>query len=328
MRFILGSVFIVLCSPLFAADWEKVTDNLAKKEKAGYGGLCGISIDHSNGHIYLNVSDKGIYRSTDQGSSFSLFSNEVKGRTEWPGCMMFDPTGKTKKLATALVYGSPILLGDNEGKKWNVLDKKSSHVDWCAINWADLDSKFILAFKHESGGMLLLSNDAGQSFSEIGKGFSSAWVFDNKTAVAMQAKTKEQPEPKVMRTTDAGKSWTPIANFTTPALPQWKEGKLYWIVDGGTIITTTNKGETWDKLSETKEGKFGPMFGKSSTHLLVLGKTGILESIDEGKTWNKAIPLPADLKGWSSLTWFDYDPINDALYVMKMGSELYRMKRK
>jgi hypothetical protein len=70
------------------------------------------------------------------------------------------------------------------------------------------------------------------------------------------------------------------------------------------------------------------MFGKSSSHLLVLGKTGILESIDEGKTWNKAIPLPVDLKGWSSLTWFDYDAINDALYVMKMGSELYRMKRK
>ena len=88
MRFILGSVFIVLCSPLFAADWEKVTDNLAKKEKAGYGGLCGITIDHSNGHIYLNVSDKGIYRSTDQGSSFSLFSNEVKGRTEWP-CLLY-----------------------------------------------------------------------------------------------------------------------------------------------------------------------------------------------------------------------------------------------
>lgn len=37
--------------------------------------------------------------------------------------MMLDPTGKTKKLVTALVYGSPILLGDNEGKKWNVLDK-------------------------------------------------------------------------------------------------------------------------------------------------------------------------------------------------------------
>lgn len=33
MRFILGSVFIVLCSPLFAADWEKVTDNLAKKKR-------------------------------------------------------------------------------------------------------------------------------------------------------------------------------------------------------------------------------------------------------------------------------------------------------
>ncbi|NBY02256.1 MAG: hypothetical protein EBQ87_09805 [Planctomycetes bacterium] len=241
---------------------------------------------------------------------------------------MFDPTGKTKKLITALVYGSSILLGDDEGKKWKLLDKKSSHIDWCAINWIDLDSMFILAFKHESNGMLLLSNDGGQSFSELGKGYSSAWVFDNKTAVAVQAKTKEQSDPKMMRTTDSGKTWTPAANFTTPAFPQWKEGKLYWIVDGGVIITTANKGQTWNKLCETKEGKFGPVFGKSSSHMLVLGKNGILESVDEGKTWNTAIQLPAELKGWSSLTWLDYDPINDIIYVMKMGSELFRMKRK
>ena len=30
----------------------------------------------------------------------------------------------------------------------------------------------------------------------------------------------------------------------------------------------------------------------------------------------------------SALTWLDYDPKNDVLYVMKMGSDLFRLARK
>jgi hypothetical protein len=29
----------------------------------------------------------------------------------------------------------------------------------------------------------------------------------------------------------------------------------------------------------------------------------------------------------SVLTWMEYDPVNDVLYVMKMGSDLYRLER-
>ena len=32
--------------------------------------------------------------------------------------------------------------------------------------------------------------------------------------------------------------------------------------------------------------------------------------------------------GVSNLTWFDYDPNQDVLYVMKMASDLYRWQRK
>jgi hypothetical protein len=28
------------------------------------------------------------------------------------------------------------------------------------------------------------------------------------------------------------------------------------------------------------------------------------------------------------LTWLDYDPVGDALYVMKMGTDLYRLSRR
>ena len=47
-----------------------------------------------------------------------------------------------------------------------------------------------------------------------------------------------------------------------------------------------------------------------------------------GSTWSKPLPLPKGLGPVSALTWLDYDPAADAVYVMKMGSELYRLGRK
>ncbi len=326
MRFFLGLLTLSVCSPLFSADWETVTDNLAKKENAGYGGICGVLVDHTNGNVFLNISDKGLYRSTDKGSNFSPFFGPFKGRTEWPGCMGFDPTGKTKRLVTALVYGSPILMGDQQGSPWKVLGKQAVHMDWCVMDWVNADSKCLFAFKHESGGVLVRSKDGGKTFLEIGKGFSSAWVFDEKIAVTTQAKTKTQPNPKLMRTTDSGDTWVPVADFTSDALPKWSKGKLYWVVDNA-LIATTDSGATWSKLSDLKDVKLGPIFGKKEGHFFVLTKTGICESFDDGKTWGETIPLPKELKGWSPLTWLDYDPINDILYVLKMGSELFRFKR-
>ena len=45
------------------------------------------------------------------------------------------------------------------------------------------------------------------------------------------------------------------------------------------------------------------------------------------KTWGKAIALPKSFGGVSALSWIEYDPVHDVLYVMKMGSELYRRER-
>ncbi len=61
--------------------------------------------------------------------------------------------------------------------------------------------------------------------------------------------------------------------------------------------------------------------------MFVLTGAGVVESNDGGATWSKPIAPPADLKGVSALTWIDYDPDNDLLYIMKMGSDLYRMER-
>ncbi len=329
-RVLLGAVALVLLLPavVLGADWEPTTTELLKSEKTGFGGLCGIVVDHATGDVFIDLSDRGLYRSSDQGKSWKPTAEKLlKGRTEWPGCLMLDPTGKTRRIVTALVYGAPISISADEGKTWEHLDARSAHIDWFAMDWADPETKFVLALKHESGDLLIVSRDGGKSFEDVGKGYGPAWVFDSKTAVVAETKTKDRPTPRLLRTDDAGKSFKPCGEYTTRALPKWRDNKLYWVVDGA-IIVSTDKGESWKKLGDIKDGRYGPIFGKDESQVFVLTTTGIVESTDGGATWSKPVELPKEVKGGGPLTWIEYDPKNDILYSMKMGSQLYKLVRK
>jgi BNR/Asp-box repeat len=321
---LLGLLLVSPAAP--AAEWEAVTTDLIKTEKPGYGKLCGVLVDHHNGDVYVDLSDKGIYRSTDQGKTWKRTATEIlKGRTETPGCMMFVPRGNAKTLVVALVYGAPIAVSADAGVTWLTMNPKSSHVDWCAVDWNDPALTLVLALKHESGGLLIASHDGGKTFTEVGKGFGPAWIFDNRTVVVAESRTNSRPKPGLVRTTDGGKTFQPCGDYHAAALPRWRDGKLYWVVDGA-LISTSDKSATWKKISDLKDGRFGPVFGKNADHLFVLTGGGIVESSDAGATWSKALPLPPEVRG-GALTWMEYDPVGDVLYVMRMSSELYRMKR-
>jgi photosystem II stability/assembly factor-like uncharacterized protein len=318
--------FVLLgIAPAGAAQWQPVTTDIIRSEKPGFGGLCGVVVDHATGLLIINLSDKGLYKSADQGKSWQLLK-ALKGRTEWPGCLMLDPGGG-KKLLSAFVYGSPIAVSPDLGETWKVMDNKSSHVDWCAVDWADPDMKWVLTLKHESGDLLLASRDGGQSFQEVGKGYGPAWIFDKDTAVIAEAKAKTKPKPGILRTTDGGKTFERSADYYARALPRLHRGILYWVVEGA-VISSGDQGKTWKKLSDLGDGRMGPVFGKTAQHQFVLTGSGIVESTDGGQTWAKPLPLPKEMKGASMLSWLEYDPVHDVVYVMKMGSELYKLERR
>lgn len=317
---------LVIAAPAAAQEWRPITEKLIAAEKPGYGGLCGIVVDHATGHVTINLSDKGLYRSTDQGKSWHKIGTPFKGRTETPGCLMLDPTGG-RRLVTTLVYGSPIVVSSDRGETIHVLDKKSNHVDWCAVDWPDPDMRFILTLKHEAADLLLMSRDGGKSFAEIGKGYGPAWIFDNQTAVVAQAKSKGNPKPKLLRTTDGGKTFEPCGDHYAKALPRWQKDTLYWLTDSA-LISTRDQGKSWHTIAGIKNGRFGPVFGKNADHLFVLTQAGIIESSDGGKSWSKVIPPPKDMKGIDGLSWMEYDPLHDTLYIMKMRSELFQWVRK
>jgi hypothetical protein len=328
-------LLLVGATPALAGDaeWRPMVTDLLKQEKTGFGGLCGVLVDRQSGDLWVNLSDRGMFLSRDRGVTWKRVSaNQPQGRTETPGCWMLNPTRKGSQMVTGLVYGSPIAVSTDRAATWKYLDKKSSHIDWCAVDWTDPDLKFILALKHEAGGLLLASRDGGKSFVEVGKGYGPGWVFDGQTAVVATVPSKERPKPNLMRTTDGGKTfkpcgaYNPVGRNSAQALPRWHAGALYWLVNDG-LIVTTDKGENWKKVGEVKDAQYGPVFGKDAKHLFVLTKAGVVESTDGGATWSRPLAPPQAMKGIGGLSWLEYDPQSDVLYLMKMGSDLYRLTR-
>src|SRR3954469_6138177 len=112
----------LLAGPASAADWEATATELLKAEKTGYGGLCGVAVDHATGDVLVDLSDRGLFRSADRGKTWAKFGAVMKGRTEWPGCLLFDPTGKSKRLVMALVYGAPVGVSADGGETWTPMD--------------------------------------------------------------------------------------------------------------------------------------------------------------------------------------------------------------
>ena len=160
------------------------------------------------------------------------------------------------------------------------MDKKSVHVDWCAVDWTDPEMKFVLAFKHEAGGLLLISRDGGKSFTEGNKGYGlGAWVFDADTAVVALAKSKEKPKGGIVRTTDGGKTFEPVAEYVPVSLPKLQGDAIFWLVEGA-LLKGTEKGAKWEKVSDVKDARYGPVFGKDAKHLFVLTAAGVIESAD------------------------------------------------
>src|SRR5262249_8455001 len=100
-----------------------------------------------------------------------------------------------------------------------------------------------------------------------------------------------------------------------------------WLT-GDALMATTDKGESWKKICDLKDGRIGPVFGKDARHLFVLTGMGVVESSDGGAAGAEPLPLPKNFGPVAQLSWLDYDPAADALYVMKMSTELYRLGRK
>lgn len=300
----------------FAGEWTNISDAATATVKPGYAGpTAGVVADRVTGDVFMVVSDQGLWRSSDHGATFARCDGgAIGGRCETGWALQADPAGK--RLACFMIYGSSAMTTDG-GTTWSKF--KVTHLDFGAVDWADT-GKRLLAIRHESGGVLTTSDDAGATWKDLEKGFGGCGVLDHSTFLA----TKEK-EPGIFRSTDTGATWTKVSDEKPFApVPVVVDGAAYWPT-GKSLLVSRDKGATWTAMSV--EATHGPVFGKDSTQFIVAGKAGISETLDSGKTWQIAAPLPAGFTTNRVGPNYAWDPKANIFYASTMTKPTFAFRR-
>jgi len=105
-------------------------------------------------------------------------------------------------------------------------------------------------------------------------------------------------------------------------------GCVFLLVEGKGVYCSPAGANNFKPVSETwKEVLARADKTSDAKHTFILTDTGIKESRDGGATWLKPISFP-DGFARTSQTWVQYDATNDVLYLMKPGSDLYKLARR
>jgi hypothetical protein len=304
-----------LAGVAWGGQWVNISEPVSSKVKPGYAGpTAGVAVDRASGDVFMVINDQGLWKSSDQGKTFArVDEHNIGGRCETGWALQVDPVGK--RLFCFMIYGDSAMSVDG-GKTWN--KSKVSHLDFGAVDWED-SGKRVLGLRHESDGMLTTSDDGGATWRDLEKGFSGCGVFDRKTFVATKAKEKG-----IFRSTDAGATWVAVHRDTPPAgVPVVYKGVGYWPTGVG-LLVSKDKGATWSTFGSEVDAWYGPYFGKNERHLIVVGKSGFMETKDGGKTWNVVAPLPPGFEVKRVGPNFAWDPKADIFYASTMTKPTYR----
>ena len=302
--------------------WLPISDGIlaqlaADKQKVGYpGATAGITVDHASGDVFVVICDQGLWKSTDQGATFARVDKKaIGGRCETGFALDADPAGK--RLMCFMIYGASALTVDG-GTTWSA--STLSHLDFGATDWSTPAATTMIAVKHESGDEAVLSKDAGKTWTSLGKGFKQVGMFPG--GVLMGGKSDG-----VQRSEDGGMIWTKVATFKPAGLAmRVHDGVGYWTTAEG-VQASRDAGRTWAPLGIPVKAYYGPYFGKTAGHLVVVGKDGISETTDAGATWTVVAPLPAGFTVGFTGPNFGWDAQRGIFYASTMGKAAVRFVR-
>jgi hypothetical protein len=319
MKFVL---MLFLAAPLLAhaAEWVNISDAVTSKLKPVKGGpAADVVVDRVSGDVFLVPNGQGVWKSVDHGATFVRLDDgnmNVAGFCETSWGLQADPNGP--RLFCFMTYGSSAMTIDG-GKTW--AKSATSDLDFGSVDWADT-GKRVLAIRHQSGGVLATSEDGGATWIDEGKGFARCGVFDHSTFVVTRVNDRG-----IFRSADAGATWARVSTDTpAAAVPVIFKGAGYWPAGKG-ILASKDKGLTWTWLGAPVDANYGPYFGESELHFVVVGRSGFQETKDGGKSFLLAAPLPPDFGAGGIGAQFAWDPNADIFYASLTTKPTYKLQR-
>ncbi len=289
-------------------------------------GTAGVAVDPATGDVFMVAPGQGLWKSVDQGKTFArVDGGAIGGRCETSYALQFDPAGK--RLACFMLDGKCAMTADG-GATWTPFTGLGRNWDYAAVDWTGDGVKNIFGARHETGGEVFLSHDAGKTWNKLFadpefEKTGALGIFDEKTLVyTMKGRG-------IQRSIDAGTTWTKVSG-----LEPWgrviriRKGVAYWLSKQG-IQVSRDRGATWAVQGSAVEATIGPMLDpKDEKHFAAAGAKGIFETTDGGATWKPVGPLPEKFAlpkpGWYANV--DWDPARGIFYASQMGKGTYKLE--
>ncbi len=179
------------------------------------------------GNAYASNPDRGVYRSQDGGATWQkvLFKNDEVGAID----LAFDPVDSKIVYATLwnvrrppwFIYapangpGAGIFKSTDGGSTWNEISvgiplEGRGHI---GIAVASSNRNRLYAVVDAKEGGVFVSNDAGATWTRLSNDkrlWDRGWYFEKITIDPKNADVIYVMNTSVYRSTDAGKTWTPI----------------------------------------------------------------------------------------------------------------------
>jgi len=319
-------------------------------------GLLSIAADPSNPSTVFGAGGSEVYKSTDQGATWSLIYDFGGGTAA--GWIGVDPKNSSV-LYVSFQTGGTIFKSLDGGQSWNVIFPGGGYVLFAPFvvalaidsqNSSNLYAGTFTAFPSTISGTLPVvpgsiskSGDGGQTWRIIENGIPSTAfvrniVVDPSNSNHLFASfSLPDSGSGILASTDAGETWSQVYSVSTEAQDSTEfsmaasagvvyagysdeslpHGGIAVSVDGGATWTDANSGLAYYDLRA---------FAAASTPnvLYTGGSQGLFKSTDSGADWTPLtipqLPAAAGLPAGTAVQGIVADPANSSVLYLAEGS--------
>jgi hypothetical protein len=343
------AILIISISSLFAGVSAQTWTDITTAEIAALGGQVqnapwldltgcgGICVNRLTGDVIAGIIQKGLYKSSDKGVTWTqIDQNTVYGKGESGQEMQVDQDNPARMGMFCLDGKSGYTADGTTWKQMTNAPQNPRGWDFGSIDWATPAAKIMIAVVHESnpGSLVDLSTNGGTSWAALSvSGAKMVGVIDSNTFIYSTG-------TGVQRSTDRGQNWSQVATVAPSVYtPVMFKGKCY-LGAGTSLLVSSDKGATWQAqgLALTYPIYRGPCFGADENTFVVATYTGdvqtgpryVYKTIDAGAHWTllssdgppvSSTQFHTMSTWWGSMTW---DPINNVLYTAAISNPAYK----
>lgn len=242
-----------------------------------FGHVHGLTVDHGSGVLYA-ATHVGLFRIDDTRTA-------VRVSKESPDLMGFAAIGPGHFLAS----GHPDQHGDGPANL-GLIESTDGGVTWRTMSLSGAADFHGLRVAHgtvygynSTDGAFLVSTDRR--------------TWERRSTVALGAFAVSPTDPQAVlavgqaglqRSTDGGRTWTPISGAPPVGVLAWEQGAEVWGASGGdgTVWQSADGGATWQRRGRLPAQPHALTTHESTVFAAVTGDE-IVVSTDGGVTWTR-----------------------------------------